>query len=166
MRALPRRLLWVLLIGFALALVLLIARHDQEPFGRLATGDLGDLAYHLALVVFIGGAVLVIFRERPSAALEAALFWVVVGFVLVFAYTYRADLRGVGERVMAELMPGRAALRSERAVEIVRGRGGDFQVAAQVNGTRIAMALDTGASAVVLTQEAAKAAGLPIELLS
>ena len=166
MRALPRRLLWVLLIGVALALILLIARHDQEPFGRLAADDLGDLAYHLALVVFIGGAVLMMFRERPSAALEAALFWVIVGFVLVFAYTYRADLRGVGERMMAELMPGRAAMRSERAVEIVRGRGGDFQVAAQVNGTRVAMALDTGASAVVLTQEAAKAAGLPLELLS
>jgi aspartyl protease family protein len=39
-------------------------------------------------------------------------------------------------------------------------------VAAQVNGTRVAMALDTGASAVVLTQDAAKAAGLPLELLS
>ena len=84
MRALPRRLLWVLLIGVALALILVIARHDQEPFGRLATDDLGDLAYHLALVVFVGGAVLMMFRERPSAALEAALFWVVVGFVLVF----------------------------------------------------------------------------------
>ena len=166
MRALPRRLLWILLIGAALAFVLLIARHDQEPFGRLSTDDLGALAYHVALVVFIGGAVLMMVRERPSAALEAALFWVVVGFVLVFAYTYRADLRAVGERMMAELMPGRAAQRSERAVEIVRGRGGDFQVAAQVNGTRVAMALDTGASAVVLTQEAAKAAGLPLELLS
>ena len=93
-------------------------------------------------------------------------FACVVGFVLVFAYTYRDDLRTVGERVMAQLAPGRAAMRGERAVEIVRGRGGDFQVAAQVNGTRVAMALDTGASAVVLTQEAAKAAGLPLELLS
>ncbi|MGZ5850724.1 MAG: TIGR02281 family clan AA aspartic protease, partial [Methyloceanibacter sp.] len=136
----PRRLLWVLLIGVALALVVMVARHDQEPFGRLATGDLGTLAYHLALVVFIGGAVLMMFRERPSAALEAALFWVVVGFVLVFAYTYRSELRTVGERVMAELMPGHSAMRGERAVEIVRGRGGDFQVAAQINGTRVAMA--------------------------
>ena len=57
-------------------------------------------------------------------------------------------------------------MRGERTVEIVRGRGGDFQVAAQVNGTRVAMVLDTGASAVVLTQEAAKAAGLPLEVLS
>ena len=161
-----RRLLWVFLIGIALALVVLIARHDQEPIAGFSTEDLGALAYHLALVVFIGGAVLVLFRERPSVALEAALFWVVVGFVLVFVYTYRSDLRGVGERVMAELLPGRAALRGERAVEIVRGRAGDFQVAAQLNGTRVAMTLDTGASAVVLTQEAAKAAGLPLELLS
>lgn len=166
MLALPRRLLWVLLIGVLLALVLMIARHDQEPFGRLSTDDLGALAYHVALVVFIGGAVLMMVREKPSAALEAALFWVVVGFVLVFAYTYRDDLRTVGDRVMAQLAPGRAAVRGERVVEIVRGRGGDFQVAAQVNGTRVAMALDTGASAVVLTQEAAKAAGLPLELLS
>ena len=57
-------------------------------------------------------------------------------------------------------------LDSERSVEIVRGRAGDFQVAAQVNVTRVAMALDTGASAVVLTQEAAKAAGLPLALLN
>ena len=48
----------------------------------------------------------------------------------------------------------------------MRGRAGDFQVAAQVNGARVAMVLDTGASAVVLTQEAAKAAGLPLEVLS
>ena len=51
-------------------------------------------------------------------------------------------------------------------MEIVRGRAGDFQVAAQVNGARVAMVLDTGASAVVLTQEAAKAAGLPLEVLT
>jgi aspartyl protease family protein len=166
MIAVRRRLLWIFLIGIALALVVLIARHDQDPIARLSSDDLGALAYHLALVMFIGGAVLVMFRERLSVALEATLFWVVIGFVLVFVYTYRADLRGVGERLMAELMPGRVAQRSERVVEIVRGRGGDFQVAAQLNGTRVAMTLDTGASAVVLTQDAAKAAGLPLELLS
>ena len=39
-------------------------------------------------------------------------------------------------------------------------------LAAHINGTRIPMVLDTGASSVVLTQEAAKAAGLPIEVLN
>jgi aspartyl protease family protein len=166
MIAVRRRLLWILLIGVALALGVVVARQGDDPIAGLSTDDWGSLAYHLALVAFVGGAVLVMFRERFSTALEAALFWIVVGFVLVFAYSYRGELRGIGERVMAELMPGRAAQRSGRIVEIARGRGGDFQVAAQVNGTRVAMALDTGASAVVLTQDAAKAAGLPLELLS
>jgi aspartyl protease family protein len=162
----PRRLLWILLIGLALALVVIVAQNGQDTIAGLSTNDLGSLVYHIGLVVLIGGGVLVLFREKLSQALEAALFWVVVGLVLAFGYTYRADLRGIGDRVMAELMPGRAAQRSERTVEIVRGRGGDFQVAAQINGTRVAMALDTGASTVVLTQDAAKAAGLPLELLS
>ena len=39
-------------------------------------------------------------------------------------------------------------------------------VTTQVNGARLSMILDTGASSVVLTHEAAKAAGLPLEVLS
>ena len=161
-----RRLLWILAIGLALAFVLLIAQNGQDKIAGLSSDDLGSLVYHVGLVVMIGGGILVLFRESVAKALEAVLFWVVVGLVLAVGYTYRADLRGIADRVMAELVPGRAAQLSARSVEIVRGRGGDFQVAAQVNGTRVAMVLDTGASTVVLTQEAAKAVGLPLELLS
>jgi aspartyl protease family protein len=165
-----RRLLWILLIGVALSLVILIARHDAGtislPSMELSTEDFASLAYNLALIVFLGGAVLVIFRERLSHALEAALFWVAVGLVLALGYTYRMELRDVSERVMAEFVPGRAASRGVRTVEIVRGRTGEFQVSILVNGARSNMVLDTGASAVVLTQEAAKAAGLPLEVLS
>jgi aspartyl protease family protein len=161
-----RRLLWVLLVGLALALVVMLASSDQDKLAGLAGRDFGSLAYHLALVVFVGGTVLVLFREKLSQAIEAILFWVLVGFVLVFAYTYRVELRAVSDRVMAELIPGRAAQRAARTVEIVRGRAGDFQVAAKINGSRVAMVLDTGASSVVLTQEAAKTAGLPLEVLN
>ena len=161
-----RRLLWVLLVGLVLALVVMLAASDQDKLAGLAGRDFGAFAYNLALVVFVGGTVLVLFRERLSQALEAALFWILVGFVLVFAYTYRLELRAVGDRVLAEIIPGRAAQRAMRTVEIVRGRGGDFQVAAKVNGSRVAMVLDTGATAVVLTQEAAKTAGLPLEVLT
>jgi aspartyl protease family protein len=161
-----RRLFWILLIGLLVVIAVLVTRSDTDKIAGLATDEFGSLIYYLGLIVLVGGGVLVMFRERFSQAIEAALFWIVVGLVLVFAYSYRAELRAASERVMAELMPGRALVRNERTVEIVRGRGGDFQVAAQVNGTRVAMALDTGASSVVLTQEAAKAAGLPLEVLS
>jgi aspartyl protease family protein len=161
-----RRLFWVLLLGLMLGLTILIAGHGTDAIAGMRPQQFGWLVYYLALIVFVGSAVLVMFRERLSKALEAALIWIAIGFVLALGYTYRADLRDAYERVLAELVPGRAAQRSLRMVEIVRGRAGDFQVAAQVNGVRVAMVLDTGASAVVLTQEAAKAVGLPLEVLS
>jgi aspartyl protease family protein len=160
-----RRLLWVLLIGLALALLMLVVRHDDGTIAGLTTHDFASLAVKVALLVFFGGAIVAMFRHRFTEALEAALFWVVLALLLAAAYAYRAELREVGDRVLAELIPGRAAVRG-LTVEIARGNGGDFQVATQVNGGRISMVLDTGATTVVLTQEAAKAAGLPLEMLS
>src|SRR5207302_2240520 len=115
--------------------------------------------------VAIGSVVFVLFRHRLSEALQAALFWMVLGLLLAVAYSFRGDLRQIGERVLADLIPGRP-VQIGRAVEVARGRGGEFLVSTQVNGARIGMVLDTGASSVVLTPEAAKAAGLPLEVLS
>ena len=95
----------------------------------------------------------------------SAVIWIVIALLLALGYTYRFELRDVADRVLAEFVPGRAASRG-RTVEIARGRGGSFAVATQVNGARVDMVLDTGASAVVLTQEAARAAGLPLEVLT
>lgn len=160
------RLLWVLMLIIGIGLLALVLRHDRGTIGGLETGDFGSLVYKIALLVFIGGAVLALFRERIAEAFQAAIFWVVIGLLLAVGYTYRHDLRDVGDRVLSELIPGRATTMRGGAVEISRGRGGEFQVATVVNGARIPMVLDTGASSVVLTQEAAKAAGLPLEMLS
>jgi aspartyl protease family protein len=160
-----RRLFWFLLLLIGIGLLALVLRHDQGTIATLETGDFASLVYKIALLVFIGGAVLALFRDRIAQAFQAAMLWVVVGLVLALGYTYRHDLRDIGDRVLSELVPGRAATRGG-AVEISRGRGGEFQITTQVNGANIPMVLDTGASAVVLTQEAAKAAGLPLEVLN
>jgi aspartyl protease family protein len=159
-----RRLLLILLIGLGLALIVLVIHHDEDTIAGLTTSDFASLVYKVALIVFVGAGVLAMFRRRFSQALETALFWVVIALALMLAYSYRFELHDVSDRVLAELMPGRATTRG-RAVEIARGNTGDFQVATQVNGARIPMVLDTGASAVVLTNEAARAAGLPIEMV-
>lgn len=91
------------------------------------------------------------------------LWLVVVAFILV-GYTYRAELQEVGDRVLAQLVPGYVASRG-RVVELSRGRNGEFPITTRVNGARVPMILDTGASAVMLTQNAARAAGLPLEVL-
>jgi aspartyl protease family protein len=162
---LSRRLTWSFVLGVALSLAALIATNDQDAIANLLRHDIGSLVLKVALLVFAGGLVLVLFREKLSKALEATLFWAVVGLLLVVSYSYRFELRDVADRVIAEMMPGHVAGHG-RNVQVVRGSGGDFAVAAHINGTKIPMVLDTGATSVVLTQEAAKAAGLPIEVLN
>jgi aspartyl protease family protein len=151
-------------LGVALSLAALIASSDQDAIATLLKHDISALALKLALVIFAGGLVLTFFHERLSQAIEAMLFWVVIGLLLVVGYSYRFELRDVADRVTAQLLPGHIAGHG-RNVEVVRGRGGDFAVGAQINGVRIPMVLDTGATSVVLTHEAAKAAGLPLEVL-
>jgi aspartyl protease family protein len=160
-----RRLTWVFVLGVALSLAALIASNDQDAIATLLRHDLGALAVKITLAVSAGGLAVVVFRHHFSKALEPILFWVVIGLLLVIGYTYRFELRDVTDRVIAELMPGHVASHGSSA-EVVRGRGGDFALSAHINGAKVAMVLDTGASSVVLTQEAAKAAGLPIEVLT
>ena len=144
--------------AIALALVVLLMRHDQGKVGGMSTRRL-CVAFgqdRLAGRAWRRGAGGV--PRKFGTALRIVLIWVVIALMLALGYTYRFELRGVYDRVMAEMVPGRAATRG-RIVEIARGQAGEFGITTQVNGGAVPMVLDTGATAVVLTQEAAKAAG-------
>jgi len=160
-----QRLLWLVLVGLVIVAAILVVRHNAGTVGPLSTDEFGSLAYKVGLLVFVGAGVLILFRERFVQALAAALFWVALAVALMVGYAYRYELRNVADRVMAELLPGHV-ISHGRTVEVARTANGDFDVTAQINGARIAMVLDTGASSVVLTREDAKAAGLPLEVLA
>jgi aspartyl protease family protein len=150
-----RRLLWILLAIVTIALLVLVLQQNEAALAELSRFDTSSLETKIMALALVGLIALTLFRQRFSHALESALIWIMLAMLLALGYTYRFELREVGERVLAELIPGRAATRG-RTVEIARAGGGGFSVAV----------LDTGASAVVLTHEAAKAAGLPLEVLN
>jgi aspartyl protease family protein len=157
---------WLVLTGFLVALLVVIARHGGGELGALSAGDWPALVYKIVLLVVVGAIALTLFRgERFMRALASALIWVVFALILVAGYSYRFELQDVGERVMAELVPGHAFTHG-RTVAITRAMTGDFAVTAQINGAKVAMVLDTGASSIVLSRDDAKAAGLPLEVLS
>jgi aspartyl protease family protein len=81
------RILLVLLIGLLVATLVLFARHDAGTVGPLSTEDFGSLAYKIALLVFLSGTVMVLFRERFGQAITYALLWVAVGLFLVIGYS-------------------------------------------------------------------------------
>lgn len=160
-----RRLISLLLAVLAIALCVLLLRGNEVVWSELVALDASSVETRIVALVLLAIVVLALFRQRFPNALQSAAVWALIALVLVLAYTYRFELRDVSDRVLAEIIPGRAVTRGH-TVEIARGTGGSFAVTTQVNGARIAMVLDTGASAVVLTQEAARTAGLPLEVLN
>ena len=160
-----RRLLWILLAVLTVALLVLVLQQNETALAELSRFDSASWETKIMALALVGLIALTLFRQRFSYVLESALIWVMLAALFALGYTYRFELREVSDRVLAELIPGRPVTRG-RTVEIARASGGGFSVAAHVNGARVPMVLDTGASAVVLTQEAAKAAGLPLEVLN
>lgn len=158
-----RSLISFILLCGAAALALLAARRPDGLDVEHGV-DLAALIGKIGFLVLIAGALLSLFRDRFAQAAQWAMLWAAIGLLLVVGYAFRQDLRDLADRGMAAFSSGRAATHG-RVVEIPRGRAGEFQVSTQVNGAAVAMVLDTGASAVVLTHDAAKAAGLPMDFI-
>jgi aspartyl protease family protein len=160
-----QRLLWLLIVALLIAIFAVIAQRNTGMVGPLSLRDFSSLVYKVALLLFVFGAVLTVFHGRSKQALTAAVLWGVVGLLLIAGYSYRFELREAGDRVLAELVPGHV-ISHGRTVEVARTSGGDFAISAQINGVRVPMILDTGASSVVLSRDDAKAVGLPLEVLA
>lgn len=160
-----RSLLWFVLAVGLVALGFSYLEQNGITVANLNALDTSSLTVRIVIVALLAVVVIGLFRGRFTEAVKSILIWIAIVLALAVGYTYRFELREVADRVMAEFVPGHAATRG-RTVEVARGTGGNFVVATQVNGARVTMIFDTGASSVVLTHEAAKAAGLPLEVLS
>jgi aspartyl protease family protein len=162
------RPLWIVVAALGIAVLALAMRHEQDTIAGLHPGSIAALITGAVLVVMMFGAVYALFYKRIGELLRAAVFWCACAGLLFACYSFRHPLQAFGEQALAEIIPGIpmiAQASSGRTVEVVRARESDFTIKADINGARIAMLVDTGASSVVLSAEAAKAAGLPVELL-
>jgi aspartyl protease family protein len=141
-----------------------MASSNEDGITGLLLHEVGESTRRIVFAVCLSGYMLFVFRKQLLQALEATLFWGLIALLLVVGYSYRSELRDTRDRVMAELMPGYVAGQSQ-SVEVVRGGDGDFSITVHVNGAEIPMVLDTGATSVVLTPNAARAAGLMVDAL-
>ena len=86
-------------------------------------------------------------------------------------YSYREEILTLGHRVIGELLPPGAILRSdaqvdgEQSVRIRKRSDGHFIVKTQANGVPLSMLVDTGASTVVLKPADAQKLGIDPERL-
>jgi len=160
------RPLWLVVAALGLAVLALAVRHEHFSIAGVNLDSVATIIAALVLLVMVFGAFSTLLYHRIGETIRTAFFWLCFAGVVALVYIYRFELQSSGERILAFISnTTQMQLASGRAVEVSRAREGDFNIKAEINGARIPMLVDTGASSVVLTAEAAKIAGLPVEML-
>ena len=147
------------LVGAALVALLVVPQ--GTPLLGLDHPSFARAAFAVALLVWLA---LVGARRAGSAGLARALggaaAWAAIILGLTGAYAYRFEAADFAQRLMGELFPGEPQIGAGGEVIVNRRLGGEFVVPVAVEGTRVAMLFDTGASTVVLRAEDAARVGL------
>ncbi|MGB0411292.1 MAG: retropepsin-like aspartic protease family protein [Pikeienuella sp.] len=151
-------------IALIIAIVVVVAQLNVNFPGALGeAGAQERLVYLSALLIgFVGfslrGRAL---RMKPAA--QATAIWVGVLTVAVAGYAYRHDLRPVFDQIRGEVSPTIAIARQEGEVALKKAWDGHFRAVTKINGEKVGMLVDTGASLVLLSYEDAEAIGLEPE---
>lgn len=159
----------MLFVGVAIVVAIglaLIVSSDVGGLVGLTQAQLGQLIPAVVILVVLSAS-LFSRRYRFGEIVSNLVVWVGIVGVLLVGYTYRDDLTGVASRVFGELLPGQAMVDpATSTVSFRSGLNGHFQINALVDGTEIRTVFDTGASAVVLTNDDAKKVGIDTKSLS
>ncbi|ARQ10518.1 peptidase aspartic family protein [Rhizobium etli] len=152
---------FLVLIGIGLAV--LILNNDSSRILGLQSDDFGRVVYLLPIALMLSAG---IWGSRRSVGetMRQMMIWLVIILALVTVYLYRQEALGVGNRVLAGLVPGRAVVvtTSEGGKEIILHKllNGHFEADVNVNGRPVEMLVDTGSSMVALSHEDAERIGI------
>ena len=158
----------MLFIGFAIVIAIGIALLISADVGSLVGLSEAQTGQMIPLVIILTLVASALFarRQRASEMVGNLVLWAGIFGVALVGYAYRDDLTQVASRVFGELVPGVAVVDGERGTATFRsGLDGHFAINAEINGSEIRTIFDTGASAVVLTQADAAAAGIDLAAL-
>lgn len=157
---------WIAILFLIAAVVTLLITQDTGMVAGMSTETFVQLTAGLAVIVFLSGMLGASYRGRAFQAAKHLVSWTAVLLVLVGLYAYRTELATVADRVIGELRPEGSQINITgnnglgQAVRIKRGWTGHFIANARVDGERVDMIVDTGASTVVLRHEDARRLGI------
>jgi aspartyl protease family protein len=156
----------MLFIGVAIAVAVglaLLVNADAGSLVGLTQQQTSQVIPLVLILIIVAGGVFAR-RRKASELLGNVALWIGIFAIAVIGYTYRDDLQGVAARVFGELMPGVAVVDEEKGSATFRvGRDGHFLLNVKINGAEVPTIFDTGASAVVLTAQDARKAGIDFD---
>ena len=135
--------------------------------GQLSSGL--NQAYLVQLVVIlalVSGGIIFARHMRFGELARNLAIWVGVAAVLAIGFAFQSELKDIGLRLRAELLPGNPLQSTPDVVVLTESADGHFYVIGNVNGSRVRFLVDTGASETVLSPSDAKRIGIDTGALS
>ncbi|MCV6574605.1 MAG: TIGR02281 family clan AA aspartic protease [Cohaesibacter sp.] len=153
-------MLFYVLMGLIItSAAVLMFNHDAGEVFGLPIEHVASVTVLSSLLIYLAagrfGSV-----GKIAQSLKQLAIWVLIGFSLILAYSFKDDAKMLVSRVAGELVPGMGIPSSAGSVTFPRAGNGHFMVLAKINGSDVPMLVDTGASSVVLSYEDALAVGV------
>ncbi|HEX9835712.1 MAG TPA: TIGR02281 family clan AA aspartic protease [Alphaproteobacteria bacterium] len=147
---------WIVAGLVALGAIILLIESSTDSADR---PESVRIVYLVVLLAVLATAFIVRRSTPSSVMIRHALIWIAIGVALFAAYTVKDDLGPLGDRMLGELLPDRGIDSGPRSVSFRTSGDGHHHVAAEIDGARVRMLVDTGASDVTLTQADARRIG-------
>ncbi|PDT13693.1 TIGR02281 family clan AA aspartic protease [Rhizobium sp. J15] len=161
--------LTLLLVVIGIGLAVLIVNNDSSRILGLQSEEFGRFIYLLPIALMLSAGIWAS-RRSVGETMRQLMIWLVIILALATVYLYRQEALGVGNRLLAGLVPGRAVVvtTSEGGQEVILHKllNGHFEADVSVNGQTIEMLVDTGASMVALSHEDAQRIGIDLSRLT
>ncbi len=146
-------------------LALILFSTEGGTIAGYSSDKVAYAAFLTVLVITVGARFF--YSGLPGTTLSGQLgklakgmaLWISLFVGVLAAYSFRGEIETIAQRIMGDIKPGRAFVRSPGEMVITQTNDGGFFVDAEVNGQAQSFLFDTGASTVVLTAENAKAMG-------
>lgn len=120
-----------------------------------------DLVWKLTVLTGAIASLAVAMRsEKIGTVLRSLLVWGGLGLILVIGYSYREELEPVIRRVGGNVFPAEPRVIAPGTVALRVGSDRHFRAVAEINGQRVPVLIDTGASDVALTKADAQRIGI------
>lgn len=124
-----------------------------------------EIARTVGFLVLVSSGLIYARRIKFGEAVRNAAIWIGITSVLILGYTYRTDLSDIIYRVAGELVPGLAVPLNSNEIVITASQDGHFYVNGEANGKRLRFMVDTGASDITLSRQAAVQIGIDLKSL-
>ncbi len=158
-------LFWPLVTISLVSIALFLAGPPSGGFFGEEDAEL-RIAY---LIVFAAGITFAsagkLLLQGGTRTARHAAIWIGVFMGTVLAYSNRAELSDVYDRVRGKVYPSIALTTAQGEAELRRAWDGHYRAEAEVNGVQMRLMIDTGASMVLLPYERVAELGIDPENL-